>query len=333
MSPTLHTGQLSLRNSHGGDSYTVILPGRILVCVSEVSALSLLRQGASDRDLECTNPGMRSASPQRLLQCSRATSDLPKPSSQIRRCNKASHSLRIALVRVGEHGAGYFLSAAAVSTIEQTLAASLSGMARHRLADCFNAAEPRMRPVKSYHFCPTLGDAIRLQSMSITTYHCWGAWSWVYACISAAAVLSTGRIGISSARARDISLSLAHCAWSLGSETVRLQDDQLHLVSPLLRLLLRERLGADRMISFLHLHVWGSVGLDFSEPIVGCRRVLSLSSNRLWRSLSASGASSHLGQCWLLGLLHIRGFLLEASGSLTVADYPGEGGEGVSCGR
>jgi hypothetical protein len=105
-SPTLHTGQLLLCNPHGGDAYTVILSGRILVCVSEVSALSLLRQGVSDRDLGCTHLGMRCSSPQRLLQCSRATSDLPQPSSHIRRCNKAAHSLRIARVRVGEHGAG-----------------------------------------------------------------------------------------------------------------------------------------------------------------------------------------------------------------------------------
>jgi hypothetical protein len=86
-------------------------------------------------------------------------SDLPNPRSK---SEDATQPPQLAHRHCPRWGAWSWvhacISAAAVFSTD------LSGMARRRLADCSNAAEPRMRPVKSYLTCPKLGDAIRLLS-------------------------------------------------------------------------------------------------------------------------------------------------------------------------
>jgi hypothetical protein len=144
-------------------------------------------------------------------------------------------------------------------------------------------------------FVPHLADATRLLARhEHLGVRCWGAWSWVYACISAATVLSTGCFGLSSARAfrAFVFLSLAHRARSLRSEAVRLQDDPTFY--PWLAVLGptgAKRRGCKMMTctSFpsLHLHtylgslalaglgaLWVSLDLTFPHSLFdGCRQV------------------------------------------------------------
>jgi hypothetical protein len=140
---------------------------------------------------------MRWASPQRLLRCSGVTSDLPKPSSQIRRCNKASTACASTLSALGimELGDSYALPLCfRPDILERPL--RYGSASPRRLLQCSRATHETCNILPTFvpHSAMQYGCS---RGMSIKTYRCWGARSWVHACISAAAVLSTGRIGLS----------------------------------------------------------------------------------------------------------------------------------------